>query len=413
MEELLSYQIKSFQSGTTSITIEDAETVLKSILFVLVYDPQPGADPSRFSSLRARYDFKKKCLAGDLAKLEGFYQKVTESMLPLEIDSYQETIMAIGSFFKDYDLEFGAHEAGVDFDYLLSEPIDDQKFRGIFFVKAYLESLYFENLFCAKFSLRKIREVLTEYQNFLKFDPKTDINNIFDLIFTQAMGKKIIASSLASLRMNSLEIEYLQSILSLNKRNDLEMIGQKALTELIKDLPLDSKKYYYSSYKRFLTRLKRALSKNRLDLFFIVAAVQNEQPITLQPGHGLSDQEFGKVIEVISRLEEKQAASFVRSQFKSMLDYIDLFEIDLLNDQQLEQIIRSLDIYELAILIKLIFTNDRAGTSSLDIVLQDKTLYPEKWQQKILRCLSDLDSVKRSSLNKYLQRIRIETERFL
>lgn len=171
-------------SGTTCISVTEAEKVLLSILYVLNY----GVDGELDNQLSVEECFLlgKQKINKKMVETKLLYTKLVENRLDLAIESYQQTIAGFEFFLRDYDSQYSAHEVtSVWIDYLLAIPVDDQKNRGVDFVYSYIECLYFETNFCQLFSTAQLAELFTIYQEKLKMDYRKDVNNIYERVFFQ------------------------------------------------------------------------------------------------------------------------------------------------------------------------------------------------------------------------------------
>ena len=105
------------------------------------------------------------------------------------IESLEESLVEIDHFFANYDMEYAAAEVDHAFlDYQLAEavPLD---FVGLNFYERYLRNLAAEVFFITYIPETQIVELLNVYQEKLGFDYRRDINNLFDCVFKQFVGK--------------------------------------------------------------------------------------------------------------------------------------------------------------------------------------------------------------------------------
>ncbi len=94
--------------------------------------------------------------------------------------------------FTDYDIDYGAAEVDQAFlDYQLAEAVP-ANFVGLDFYGRYLQNLAAEVFFIANIPENQIYELLETYQEKLGFDYRKDVNNLFEIVFRQIIGKLLI-----------------------------------------------------------------------------------------------------------------------------------------------------------------------------------------------------------------------------
>lgn len=188
-------------SGTTVMTIEQAEEIQRSIKYVL----ENGGE----GTVTVRFDQGKKQLAKRFDALQRLYKVLLKNVQTFGIESLEESLAEIDHFFVNYDMEYAAAEVDHAFlDYQLAEavPLD---FVGLDFYERYLQNLAAEVFFITYIPETQIVELLNVYQEKLGFDYRRDINNLFDCVFKQFVGKVLAEKrDNETLLLNTIEAHY-------------------------------------------------------------------------------------------------------------------------------------------------------------------------------------------------------------
>ena len=192
--ELLAYKVERYNGcDSQSIRVEVAENIMKSNLFTigLHLKSYPSADDAvkalKETALLDLYHLGMKRLEAKRNAAKHLHMLVMQNKLDTENYTYNSTVTdGIKGFFKIYDPEYTAHEIHITADYPLCHPIED--LAGIEFIQKYLESIYYENLFCRCFSSEDIHHLLCGYDA----DYSDLILNIFEQVLTTALGCKLI-----------------------------------------------------------------------------------------------------------------------------------------------------------------------------------------------------------------------------
>ncbi|WP_242550291.1 DUF6179 domain-containing protein [Candidatus Enterococcus murrayae] len=178
-------------SGTSVIPIDQAERIQQSIEFVLA-NGEEGTLPQRFMQGQER-------LRRRLRNLQNLYQEIQDNYQSFGIESLEESLNEIGNFFSTYDIEYAAAEVDQAFlDYQLAEAVTTD-FVGIDFYERYLHNLAAETFFIKNIPEAHIHELLNVYQQELGFDYRKDVNNLFDIVFKQMIGKLLLGGKRPSI----------------------------------------------------------------------------------------------------------------------------------------------------------------------------------------------------------------------
>ena len=206
-------------SGSSVMPIDQAERIQQSLEFVL----KNGGE----GTLPERFEQGKQQLKQRIEKLQQLYDKILISYQSFGIDSLEESLREIGSFFTDYDIDYGAAEVDQAFlDYQLAEAVP-ANFVGLDFYERYLQNLAAEVFFIANIPENQIYELLETYQEKLGFDYRKDVNNLFEIVFRQVIGKLLIGKKENDrLLLNPFEAQY--ALNQLQEKNHHQELPEKA-----------------------------------------------------------------------------------------------------------------------------------------------------------------------------------------
>lgn len=335
---LLRKELTHYLSGSSSLPVEEVESLLQSLLFVLSHS-------APHDSLETQLTEGKKQLSKQLAVTRELYQLVLDTMLPLEVDAYRQTIDAIGHFFTDYDYDYHAHEVPVYIDYWLALPVDDLCHQGLDFIDRYLQHLAIENYFCS-FYIDDLADLFDSYEQQLKVNYRHDINNLFKVVFKQALAKQLIHSTKPGLILSPLE----SSQIALLLKDTADIHGQLTLNldQLLANRGITDSSYYRACLTDIHVELT-GLQHGSLKSYFLVSSKERDIFIS-HPG--LDNQQFTRIIGELAQIDSWRLPLFLSEQFASITDYLDLFALEILAEVDLKEIITSFDPHSLAVLLR-------------------------------------------------------------
>ena len=195
---------------STSVPIEVAEELLKSICFSLGLELKKLKDPIKSLMEKDLIDLLKdswEIIESMIVIGKNLLEDVLKNSSNIGNISYNDTLKEIKSSFKRYDYRFFAHKIECSIDYQLSNPVSES-LCGIEYINEYLKSLLIENKFCKAFHRDKIINILNGYCK----DYKGLLINIFEPILTNAIGLEILGRDIFKLNISEIEREMLLSI---------------------------------------------------------------------------------------------------------------------------------------------------------------------------------------------------------
>lgn len=292
-------------SGSSVMPIDQAERIQQSIEFVL----KKGGE----GSLSQQFEQGKQQLMHRLKRLKQLYEEILAKYQSFGIESLEESLREIGNFFKKYDLDYGAAEVDQAFlDYQLAEAVP-ANFVGLDFYERYLQNLAAEVFFIANVPENQIYELLDNYQDKLGFDYRQDVNNLFELVFRQVVGKLVIdKKENDSLLLNQIEAQY-----ALNQLK-LESIPT-TLNQLFK-----VNEYYQRVFEQLKGSLRRLEEPEKAFDFFLTIAPPKKQ-LELSPS--MSSHCFNRLIEAYSIADQQEKISLISMNISAPTDFEEILSL--------------------------------------------------------------------------------------
>lgn len=292
-------------SGSSVMPVDQAERIQQSIEFVLA-NGEAGSLPERFEQGKER-------LKQRLALLKKLYQAIQENYQSFGIESLEESLAEIGNFFSAYDLEFGAAEVDQAFlDYQLAEAVPAD-FVGLDFYERYLHNLAAEVFFLKQIPETQVYELLEHYQQDLGFDYRTDVNNLFEIVFKQMIGKLILGKkAIHTLLLNQIEAQYvLGRIKDQTDFPELEQLFQH-------------NDYYRRIFAHFQLTVQRLLVPESAVHFFVVTK-DRKKLLELPPA--MTALRFNQLMEAYSVADKQEKIRLITSEISAPADFEEYVEI--------------------------------------------------------------------------------------
>lgn len=392
--ELLSKQIDRFtMKESSSVKVETAQELLQSALYKIglylktLPDTDAGVLMLKNTRLSELFDQSKRLVKKQVIEAKLLYKAVQKNRIQAGTLAYNDTIdHAISEFFTSYDIEFGAHETMASIDYPLC--FDQMNTVGIEYIGGYLKKLYVENMFCQKFSNSEISALLNSYDK----NYQDLLINIYDLILTNSVGMILLNQSAFHIMLTAGDLTELQQKLSSLSKAELDNALKKAGNLLFKELNITNlflREYIENTLKKLSAKLQDALQKQRLAFLFVQQKdIETQTEIAFNDGGKLDDELFRKITEDIrncSLVSEKIA--IIENEVHSVMDLVDILEADCIFEDEFTEVFRSLDDFELALLIQ------RLPSYHFDEDLDaEKNENESEWQSQLvvfLRLLND------------------------
>lgn len=402
LKETVNYYTKA---ESYSVKEEIAEQLMLSIYYTIgIFLKDIPTIKERITSIKEsamKYLFSEgeKILKTKVEESKELLKLVQKNRLNTANYAYIDTIgYGIPLFFIDYDIRFASHETPGSIDYPLA--IDEMDLVGIEYINEYLNKINFENKFCSYFENAEIEALLNG------FDKNSDhlLINIFELVFTNYLGRMLLGRAGRHLEITELDRYYLKSKIEKLKHEELYMLISEEVKKMCNDFSI--KDDYFISYLnktgiKIISEIKGNIELNKLANIFITLNNSKDNLVKYKDGEAMNDSKFRIITEEIRacrNVEDK--IKIIREEINSLEDLVDVLSSDCIFDDEFIDVFKVLDDFEIALLLKYI-SNDSA-------VDRDYGTEGEKeWHRKLQNYLSDLEEVKKEEIIKISKGIDI------
>ncbi|WP_206458159.1 DUF6179 domain-containing protein [Anaerovorax sp. IOR16] len=357
--ELLAHKVERYNGGdSSSIRMEIAENIMQSNLYTIgiylksFHKAEAAIEALREISINELYFKGTVEIEKKIRDAKYLHRKVLENKINIGYYTYNATIVdGIEGFFKLYNPEFDACENHITADYPTCNPI--KNVVGIEFIQKYLEYIYFENMFCQNYMPEEIHHLLCgidENYDYL-------ILNIYEQIFTSAIGCKLAGMESRGLNLSDETIKYLYGKLNNKSSEEIQSTVNRAYCELKKELLINNdlqELYLEESLARISLNICIALNLKTLSKVFIVPDFPERKPkFFFSYGEKMDNEQYRYIVEELLQcrfLSDK--LSIIESKIKSLADLEDIFFDAGFNPDEMDAIFKKLEISELAALAK-------------------------------------------------------------
>lgn len=357
--ELLAYRTERYNSGdSSSVSVEVAENIMKSNLYTIgIWLKSFSCTDDAVATLKKvksskLYDCGRERITSKINAAKQIFMMTMKNKIDTDNYTYNSTVVdGIKGFFKIYNPDYEAHEIHITADYPLCNPI--RNLAGIEFIEKYLESIYYENMFCRYFSADDIRHLLYGYD-----EGYCDlIFNIFEQVLTTAIGCELVDSDVISLNITKAQLEYLYAALLNKSDEEIHSLILNASKNLYCDLNFTSiplQKYIEKCLPGITSAVCHSIKENTLDKVFIVKQYPEYNPhIQFSFGEKMDDELYRKIIDEIMNcrcLSDKLA--IIKDNIHSLCDMEDLLIDAELSENEVMAVLFELSLFEIAALAK-------------------------------------------------------------
>ena len=194
---LLAKQANKYALGDSSVRIETAEELLRSVCFTLhMYLEESNSPVNSLASANLDELFKLgiKAIENQIKVGKQLYQIACLSAPEIDNISYYETLRGLRQFFKRYDIHSFAHQIPCSIDYQLCHPVSDD-LAGIAYVNEYLRRIIIENRLVRRFE----KELVIRLLKSCSPDYKGLLINLYEPVATNAVGLTLLGCNALSL----------------------------------------------------------------------------------------------------------------------------------------------------------------------------------------------------------------------
>lgn len=449
--------IKKYTNGqSTSVRTEVAEKLLISLWYAIdAYINKLENLEKRVVELTAKniknmYLEGIKILENDLIELESFYKLMINRKLDTNSIAYNDTLVELSSFFKNYVIKFEAYDIPVSIDYPLA--LDDMDVQGIYYVKNYIESIDIENRFCNLFKKKDREKLFYDYGVTYKIDCDVILINLFELIINNCIFSTILGNEVTNLEISEYEYEFLEkqfkniynnnvedevrdyeenNIVELidadNNLNysDFEEVNRKirrnkkitsllmqAIEVLIKRLSIEDEVMirYIKRYENiFIESVLSSIKNDTFKSMITVSSSANEslENYIIDDERKLDDESFREIFnQILDSTSIVEKIRIIKENINAKKDFVDILEAECLFGEEYLMLFASLSELELAILGSVVFCEDiiMKEINLLEFILNKKT-ETTLWKMKYIEFMKIQNEEKIQSIEEYMNQI--------
>ena len=219
--ELLKKQVLRYTMGdSTSVPKETAQELLRSLCFTL--QVADAGFPRDFSDLDILYLSGVKIIEDRIKEGKKLWKAACLSTPMTGNLALRDTLANIGSFWKQYDCRFFAHEIPCTIDYPLCHPVPES-LLGIDYINEYLRRILTENELIGKFRTELVSRLL---QNSCP-DCKALLINLYEPVAGNVIGLSLIGSNPKKLDVTARERDKISRL--------FEMLSEEEATKKLED----------------------------------------------------------------------------------------------------------------------------------------------------------------------------------
>ncbi len=289
---LLAGQTERYNSGDgSSIRIEAAQGLMASIMFTIgvwlktCSSPGEALQAVQKDGIYALYQKGRERIGLLIGSTKILHCAIMDNLADIETEFYRSTIVdAIKGFFKLYNPEFAAQEIHITADYPVHHRMEG--LLGIEFIRRYLECIYYENLFCSRFSAKDMHNLLCGYDEHYQQLPF----NVYEVALSAAIGCVLSGGDARRLVIAPRSMNILNGMFCGKNRVGIERILVTALGRLSVHLGLPGplKSYLDGSLPQIAAAIENAVMFKTLDHVFVQPKYPQNDPKTIFP--------FGKLL---------------------------------------------------------------------------------------------------------------------
>ncbi|AZO95740.1 DUF6179 domain-containing protein [Halocella sp. SP3-1] len=409
--------LKYTKGNSTSVKVETAENIQKSILYVIDFKLASYSNPEKSLFIIKKTDVKKIYEEGIILlkriieDAENLYAYIKENKLKIPLEVYNSTIEeALPVFFASYDINYNAHNTVTYVDYPLV--FNDLKMQGIIYINDYLKNLNLETNFCGHFNINDIKNVLNNYGHLYNIDYRQTPINIFEIVINNSIFSAILSNNITDLNISESQYKILKGIFTQSTAYENKVIINEAINKIIAKLKNKDKNLinYIRQYKPLLiTKILNTIKNDSLHNLIITdnTGVKKEK-IVFSSSKSMSNDIFRSLVEKIRNSSDTaDKITIITSKVKSMDDLIDILSADCLYADEFKELYKQISNVELAVLAKMIFLEEiRAGQFHLAGLIVNED-FDEEWQQQYVEFILELSKIQQRKIEQLIDKIEL------
>jgi len=403
--KLLARQTERYTGGdSSSVRVETAQCILQSVLFSIgVYlkslpETDMGLQQIKQTPLAELLQHGRKLIEKKVNISRHILHLIQSDHISNDNIAYNDTIEnGLPGFFSTYDVDYAAHETTGSIDYPLN--IDKMELVGIEYIYNYLQTLYWENKFCKKFSAHDIECVMRGYDE----QYEDLLVNIFRIVFTNALGCILSNRSTVHLDVGQTGRQYIKKQLKNLPTEELHEVLSKASIKLCRELDITNAffmEYISLTLEELCERLKNALDNDHLESVFVSHREKVCKPVIhFMDGDKMDDEAFRRLATEIGECRfVSDKISIIMKEIHSISDLVDILEGDCLFGNEFNEFFDALGDNELAMLSNLL------PKKKVDSNLAESG---KGWYVKMDEYLEGLDLNRKNSISNIADKIEL------
>ena len=355
---LLAKQTERYNSGdSSSIRIEKAQDIFASIMFTvgvhlkIYHRPDDAVIALQNEQMEALYHKGLKRIDDMVKRSKMLHAALLPKLIKTENEFYHSTAAdGIQGFFKLYSPDFGAQEIHITADYPVYNKAE--KLLGIEFIHKYLEQIYHENQFCAKFAPEVIHHLLCGYNE--KY--KSLLFNLYEPVLAASLGCILAGVDEGRLEITSAASKYLYRCFLGKKRAEIEQLLSTAFLAVAERflLSVALQDYVKQSLPLLAITIENAVKTGTLDHVFIKPRYPENNPrLVVSYGEKMENALYRKVLDEFMGCESiTDKIDVMREYINSLADLNDLLLDAELSVDEVVAILNSLSPPEITVFFK-------------------------------------------------------------
>lgn len=329
LSALLAEQSDKLNGGrSTSVHVEEANELIKSMLFVIgirlkaYKSPDEAAAAMKNVPVRQLFEKGIDNIRRRLIYSRRLHRRILKNLFYTPNIYYRSTVEdGINGFFKLYNPQFCAHEINITADYpvLFGRPQLD----GIEFIERYLQCIEAENEFCVLFDSCDVHRLLLGVSRDYSSCPM----NIFEPVLLSALALEVLGHNPLSLELSADDIQRLTRLM----RGKSEPQIKNLLIEALGSFGLrfavapKLKSYAASCVTKLLPTVKYSVENGTADKIFAVPAGEEKSQIISFSCEGrMNDDDYRRFVEKLLLADGREKVEIIFREVHSMADLLDV-----------------------------------------------------------------------------------------
>lgn len=348
---LLCRQVEAYTHGeSSSVPIETAQKLLQSIFYTLaLYEKESGIQSNM--PLQEVFIKGRQLIEDKIKKAKRLFYLVQNTCLDIPFPCYRDAIQkGLPGFFAAYYPDFAAHETPGDFDYPLSQPCEE---TGIMWILHFLNCLYWENVFCKRFSHQALAEAFTARGIWGEAVPI----NVFEVILDAALARRLLGRGWPlSLAIRPGEAARILELLQPLSHDKIAALVEEAVTALCREGQIESeplKALLRGGASSFCARLIPAIEAGDLGALF-PPPLSPSGPMIPLFGASMPDEQMRRLADELTQCRHiSDKLLLLHREVHNIRDLIDLMECGCFQDKELYRVFTRMERTELAALLRM------------------------------------------------------------